>query len=178
MPTQNWRSAASTDPRTAGRPAGPETLQICPARAAADAADPPTPSRMKMNAARNVLLCTLAAATAGSCVEITELPLGGTYRAQVDSPFNIEGGALLELIGPGIEGVSAPGAVLVTRVIGDTTRILIMNNPLDLATAPPLAFELQMAEGVSVPEGRVLQVIARNNQVRDFIAGYEIRFSR
>ena len=131
-----------------------------------------------MTAARKALLSLLCAATAGSCVEITELPLGGTYRAQVDSPFSSEGGALLELIGPGIQGVSAPGAVLVTRTIGDTVRILILNNPLDIATAPPLAFELHMEEGVPVPQGRVLQVIAPNNRIRDFIAGYDVRFSR
>lgn len=133
---------------------------------------------MTMTAARKALLCLFAAATAGSCVEITELPLGGTYRAQVDSPFNAEGGALLELIGPGIQGVSAPGAVLVTRQIGDTMRILILNNPLDLSTAPPLAFELHMEEGVTVPASRVLQVVAPNNRIRDFIAGYDVRYSR
>jgi hypothetical protein len=133
---------------------------------------------MTMTAARKALLCLFCAATAGSCVEITELPLGGTYRAQVDSPFSSEGGALLELIGPGIQGVSAPGAVLVTRTIGDTLRIMILNNPLDISAAPPLAFELHMDDGMPVPQGRVLQVVAPNNRIRDFIAGYDVRFSR
>lgn len=133
---------------------------------------------MTMTAARKALLCLFAATAAGSCVEVTEVPLGGTYRAQLDSPFNTEGGALLELIGPGIQGVSAPGAVLVTRTIGDTVRILILNNPRILATAPPLAFELHMDEGAVVPESRVLQVVGPNNRIRDFIAGYDVRFSR
>lgn len=131
-----------------------------------------------MSAVRRTLLLLAAALGAGSCVEITELPLGGTYRASLDSPFNAEGAALIELIGPGIQGVSAPGAVLMTRTVGDTVRILIMNNPLNLATAAPLAFELRMDDGVAVPEARVLQVAAPNNRTRDFVAGYGVRFSR
>jgi uncharacterized protein (AIM24 family) len=127
---------------------------------------------------RSPLLTALPAVLLCSCAGIAEPVVGGSYRVVLDSPYGGEGGALLELVGPGIIGVSAPGAVLATHLAGDTLRILYFNDPAYVATPPPVAFQLEMQAGASAPQGRVLQVTDAAGRLRDFVGSYDIRFTR
>lgn len=114
---------------------------------------------------------------AASCLEPTELPIGGVYRATLQAQGG-ESGAVIELVGPGIQEVSAPSSVLATHVAGDTVRILILADPRNIAAPPPLSFNVTMADGVGVPRASVKQVVDFNNLVRNFPDTYVVNFSR
>ncbi len=129
-----------------------------------------------MHPVRPALLCSLLALSA-SCVELTEVPVGGVYRVTLESQGG-EGGAVFQLVGPGIqEIVPTPGAVAAVHTAGDTLRIMLLADPRISATAP-LAFDLTMADGSPVPHASVLQVISPINRRRDFAASYRVTFSR
>ena len=129
-----------------------------------------------MHAVRPALLCSLLALTA-SCVELTEVPVGGVYRVTLESQGG-EGGAVLQLVGPGIQQIDpTPDAVAAVHTAADTMRIMLLANPRVASTAP-LAFDLTMADGAGVPEASVLQVISPANRRRDFPTSYRVTFSR
>lgn len=112
-----------------------------------------------------------------SCLEPTEVPIGGAYRASLQAQGG-ESGAVIELVGPGILEVTSPSSVVATHVAGDTMRIMILADPRRIATPPPLSFNLTMEDGVPVPTARVLQVTDFNNHIRDFPETYTLNFTR
>lgn len=112
-----------------------------------------------------------------SCLDPTELPVGGVYRATLQAQGG-ESGALIELVGPGIQEVSAPSSVLATHVAGDTVRVLILADPRRIAAPPPLSFNVTMAEGAGIPRASVKQVVDHTNLPRDFAETYVVNFSR
>ena len=122
-----------------------------------------------------LLLPLLVLAT--SCLQPTELPVGGVYRATLQAQGG-EAGALIELVGPGIQDVSAPSSVLATHVAGDTVRVLILADPRRIAAPPPLSFNVTMADGVGIPSASVKQVVDFTNLPRDFPESYVVNFSR
>lgn len=124
--------------------------------------------------ARMALALLLAAGCAGS----TQPEIGGEYLAVLDSPFNAEGAALLELTSPDLRAVSAPGRVLVARGTTERTlRILVINRPNSQAGGP-VSFRVRMADGAPPPEVAVLAVSGPLNDARDFVGGYAVYFSR
>lgn len=129
-----------------------------------------------MRAFRFLLPCLLAPAAA-SCVDPTEVPIGGVYRATLLSQGG-EGGAVIELVGPGIQGIAAPGSVAAVHSAGDTTRVLVLADPRNIASPAPIAFDVTMAAGAGVPRATVLQVVAANNRKREFPGSYTVHFSR
>jgi hypothetical protein len=141
-------------------------------------AHPFPPGALPMHAVRPALLCPLLAlAASASCVELTEVPVGGVYRVTLESQGG-EGGAVFQLVGPGIQQIApTPGAVAAVHAAGDTLRVMLLADPRIAATAP-LAFDLTMADGAGVPDASVLQVIAPNNRRRDFASSYRVTFSR
>lgn len=129
-----------------------------------------------MHAVRPALLCSLLALSA-SCVELTEVPVGGVYRVTLEAQGG-EGGAVFQLVGPGIQQIApTPGAVAAVHTAGDTMRIMLLSDPRVSSTAP-LAFDLTMADGTGVPDASVLQVISGANRRRDFPGSYRVTFSR
>ena len=121
------------------------------------------------------LLLSLAAA---ACTAPTDSEIGGVYYAMLQSQGG-EGGAVIELVGPGIESVRPqPGSVLAMRTAGDTVRLLILADPRRTAALPAISFELTMAAGRAVPQAEVLQVIGTNSALRPYAASYSVHFSR
>ncbi len=128
-------------------------------------------------AATRAFLPSLLLLLTASCLEPTEIPIGGVYRATLQAQGG-ESGAIVELVGPGIQDVSAPSSVLATHTAGDTVRILILADPRNIAAPPPLSFYVTMQGGVGVPSYSVKQVIDFTNGVRNFPGSYVINFSR
>ena len=127
--------------------------------------------------ARAALLPALLMAAA-SCVPSTEPVLGGEYLGSLDSPFNAEGAALLELTAADLREVSSPGRILVARGTTErTVRILVMNPPQNFSGGP-ITFRVRMADGAVPPAATVLQVSGPINQLRDFVGGYRVNFTR
>lgn len=126
-----------------------------------------------------VVLPLLALALA-SCAETTEPRLGGVYRATLQSQsMGGEGGAIIQLVGPGIQAVSAPpGLVLASHTAGDTTRVLVLAEPSRTTALPGISFHVTMADGVGVPHASVLQVVDNASQMRPFADSYGVHFSR
>lgn len=123
------------------------------------------------------LLCSLLV-PAASCIEPTELPVGGAYRVTLQAQGG-EGGAVIQLVGPGVQEIATtPGAVAAVHTSADTTRVLLLADPRTTASPSPLSFDLTMAEGAGVPRASVLQVISGSNRRRDFPDSYTVIFSR
>ena len=124
-------------------------------------------------------ICFLLAATlaGGACDEPVAPALGGEYRVTLETHGD-EGSALLELVGPGIEAVSAPAGIVLSRSWGDSTRVILMADPAVGLVRAPLSFRMRMASGASVPQARALEVADSRNFPRDFADTYLIQFSR
>lgn len=113
-----------------------------------------------------------------ACSESTAPRLGGEYLGRLDSPFSIEGSALVEITHADLLSVSAPGRVLIARgVTGETVRLLILNPPRNPAGGP-ITFVVRVAEGAAPPVAEVLAVAGPDNRARDFMGGYAVRFTR
>jgi hypothetical protein len=123
-------------------------------------------------------LLLLLAVPLASCVEPTQVRLGGAYRATLQSQGG-EGGAIIQLVGPGIEEVAGPpGTVVATYTAADTVRVLILAEPRRTAALPGISFHLTMAGGMGVPRASVLEVVDGNSQLRPFAESYHVHFSR
>lgn len=136
----------------------------------------PSPGASPMRLLCLALLCPLLA-SAASCVEPTEVPVGGVYRVTLQAQGQ-EGGALFQLVGPGMQEIAAPGLVAAAHTSGDTMRVLILADPRSVASPAPISFQLTMAEGAGVPRASVLQVISATNRRRDFASAYTVTFAR
>lgn len=125
--------------------------------------------------ATTAALLLLAAA---ACEDLTEPTLGGAYLGQVDSPFTVEGAVLFELPTGGLQSITAPNRVLIAQTVSDSTvRVMIINRP-DRAFGGPLSFLVQLDDGTPPRGGDILAVSAPNDEIRDFVSGFELRFSR
>ena len=132
-----------------------------------------TPSRLPSRTAAALALALLAA-----CAEGTTPELGGEYLGQLDSPFSIEGAAVIELHGPDLRAVTSPGRILAARgMTEETLRIVVINPPTNQAGGP-IAFRVRMAEGAVPPTATVIAVAGARNERRDFVGGYAVRFTR
>lgn len=132
--------------------------------------------RIRRTAVR-ALLSTLLPAAAG-CVDVTEPRLGGEYLGQLDSPFNIEGAALIELTSADIREIWSPGRIMVARGTSErTVRVLLINPPHNL-NGGPISFRVRMAEGAIPPRVTVIAAAGPTNRPRDFVSGYAVRFSQ
>lgn len=119
----------------------------------------------------------LLAATA-ACEAGTEPVMGGEYVGSLDSPFSVEGAALLEITHPDIRSISAPGRILVVRGVTERTmRVLILNPPRN-QSGGPIAFVVRMAGDAGPPRAEVLAVAGPLNQDRAFPGAFAVRFTR
>lgn len=124
------------------------------------------------------LLCPLLV-SAASCVEPTQVPVGGDYRVTLETRGGGEAGAVIRLVGPGMQEIATtPGAVAAVHTSADTMLIMLLADPRYTAAPSPLSFDLRMAEGAAVPRASVLQVISGSNRRRDFASSYTVIFSR
>lgn len=112
-----------------------------------------------------------------ACEDLTVPELGGAYLGQVDSPFTVEGAVLFALPLTGLQSITTPNRIMFAQPMGDSVRVLIINRP-DRAFGGPLSFVIQMDDGVPPQGGDVLAVSAPDNEIRDFIGGFFLRFSR
>lgn len=113
-----------------------------------------------------------------ACHASTEPDLGGEYLGSLDSPFSVEGAALIELTSADLREVSAPGRVLIVRGVTErTVRVMVMNPPHSV-TGGPIRFNVRMADGAPPPYAEVLAVSGANNLPREFTGGYAVRFTR
>jgi hypothetical protein len=124
-------------------------------------------------AARLLPALLLAACHAG-----TEPELGGEYLASLDSPFSVEGAALIELTSADLRSISAPGRVLLVRGVTErTVRVLVMNPPRTFSGGP-INLVVRVTDGAMPPVAEVLAVSGANDLPRDFTGGYAVRFTR
>ena len=130
-----------------------------------------------MSRASAICFLFAAALVAAACDEPVAPALGGEFRVTLETHGD-EGSALLELVGPGIEAVSAPAGIIVSRSWGDSTRVILIADPSVGLVRAPLSFRLRLASGVSVPQARALEVADSRNFPRDFADTYLIQFSR
>ena len=129
-----------------------------------------------MRIPRNVpFLLALAAAGCGGA---TGPELGGDYVGRLDSPFSVEGAAVIDLAHPDLRSVSAPGRILAARGVGEGTLRILVINPPDQPGGGPITFVVRMAAGAVPPAAAVVAVSAPHDRARDFVGGYEVRFSR
>lgn len=113
-----------------------------------------------------------------ACHAGTEPELGGEYLASLDSPFSVEGAALIELTSPDLRAISAPGRVLLVRGVTErTVRVLVMNPPRTFSGGP-INFVVRMTDGAVPPVAEVLAVSGADDRSREFTGGYTVRFSR
>jgi hypothetical protein len=125
-------------------------------------------------AARPALLLAAAAA----CQAGTEPVTGGEYVGSLDSPFSVEGTALIEITHPDIRSISAPGRILVARGVTErTVRVLLVNPPRN-QSGGPISFIVRMAGDATPPRAEVLAVAGPLNQDRAFPGAFSVRFSR
>jgi hypothetical protein len=108
--------------------------------------------------------------SAAACEELTVPQLGGAY-------FNVEGAVLFELPLEGLQSITAPNRVLIAQPVDSMLRVLIINRG-DRTFGAPLSFVMQLDDGVAPRGGNVLAVSAPNDEIRDFVGGYVLRFSR
>lgn len=113
-----------------------------------------------------------------ACHEPTEPVLGGEYLGSLDSPFSVEGAALVEVTHADLRSISAPGRILVARGVTERTVRLLILNPPGNQIGGPITFVVRMAEGAGPPQGEVLEVAGADNRPRDFTGGYAVRFAR
>ncbi|HEU0300023.1 MAG TPA: hypothetical protein VFR37_11225 [Longimicrobium sp.] len=131
------------------------------------------PSRSSSRIAAALALLALAACAGG-----TEPEPGGEYLGELDSPFSIEGAAVIELHSPDLRSVTSPGRILAARgMTEETLRILVINPPQN-QTGGPISFRVRMAEGAVPPTATVIAVSGARNERRDFVGGYAVRFTR
>lgn len=127
-----------------------------------------------LRAARPALMLAAAAA----CEAGTEPQPGGEYVGSLDSPFSVEGAALIEITHPDIRSVSAPGRILVAQGVTErTVRVLVVNPPRNQAGGP-ISFIVRMGGGATPPRAEVLAVAGPLNQDRAFTGAFSVRFTR
>lgn len=101
-------------------------------------------------------------------------PGPGTLAASLVSPHGAEGAAVLELVGPGIEGVSGgAGARVWGRPGGgDTVAVVVV------ADQPgALTFRVAVADTLLRPEVRVVEVAGPDDALRGVLAGYRVELT-
>lgn len=120
----------------------------------------------------------LLLAAAAGCRAGTEPELGGDYVGSLDSPFSVEGAALIEITHPDIRSISAPGRILVARGVTErTVRVLVVNPPRN-QSGGPISFRVRMGGDAGPPRAEVLAVAGPLNQDRAFIGAFNVRFTR
>lgn len=132
-----------------------------------------TSSRFSSRTVAALALFALAA-----CADGIEPELGGEYLGQLDSPFSVEGAAVIELTSPDLRSVSSPGRILVARGMTERTLRILVINPPQNQTGGPISFRVRMAEGAVPPEATVIAASGGRNELRDFVGGYAVRFTR
>jgi hypothetical protein len=133
------------------------------------------PIRMdrRLRLALAALPLALAACRGGTGPE-----LGGAYVGQLDSPFSVEGAAVIDLTHPDLRSVSAPGRILVARGVSERTLRIVVINPPNQINGGPVSFVVRMADGAVPPRAEVVAVSGADNRARDFVGAYEVRFTR
>ena len=123
---------------------------------------------------RSILAALAAALALGACDGGgTDSAPGGEYRAVLQSPHDAEGGAALELTGPGIQSVAVDAGSLFSQPTGGGTRVVVFSEP-----AGRIQFRVTMAPGQGPPEARVLEVVDGSDQPRASLDGYRVTFGR
>jgi hypothetical protein len=93
----------------------------------------------------------------------------GNLSATLASPNGVEGAALLEIFGPGIQSVSAVKGRLFQHAFGDTVRLAII-----LDTPGTIRFAVSVADTTRKPTAVVLEVAGGTNALRSGLAGYRV----
>jgi hypothetical protein len=128
---------------------------------------------------RSVLRCALAGLLLSTaCAEPMRSAPGGEYVAHVESPYAVEGAAVIELTSRELVAASASYRVVVGRTLSDSSVALLVINPPADRQGLPLALAVRMAPGAVPPRARVVAVASPADLVRDFPAAYRVRFTR
>lgn len=115
----------------------------------------------------------------GACADATQ-PHGGagTWLAKLSSPNGEEGAAVVELVGRGIQDVTASGGgILFHQAHGDTMRVVAIPDT-SANHGGTIQFHVKMAEGSAAPAAKILQVAAPDDALRSSLVGYHVDLSR
>lgn len=122
---------------------------------------------------RPISVALAALVILAACRDVNEPPPGGAYVATLVSPNRAEGAAVIELEGAGIEALSERGGELFSETTGRTVRVVIVRE------APgAIEFGVTMASGSRPPTARVIEVADGEDQLRDALDRYSLRFGR
>lgn len=128
---------------------------------------PIVPRHLRLGRLVAVLLA--AAAFLAACND-GPAPGPGAFTASLVSPHGAEGAAVLELVGPGIQGVSGDGARVWGRPgAGDTVTVVVIADE-----AGSLGFRVAVADTLRRPEARVVQVAGPDDALREALEGYRV----
>jgi hypothetical protein len=135
--------------------------------------------RMHPSFVRAVLPALLLFAASCSDATVPQVDVGGEYVGELDTPYLMEGAALIDLIHPDIREVSSPGRIMVARGLSERTlRVMIINNPHIAAIGGPIVFHVRVPSGVEPPRASVVAVASPENDARSFAGGYQVRWRR
>ena len=112
---------------------------------------------------------------AAACSDTSEPTAGGAYTASLltSNAPSVDGAALIELRGGGIDTVTAvSGITHMHRVSAAVVRVVVVREE-----PGPIEFRLLMAERAQLPAAAVLEVADGSDQLRSTSA-YVVRFAR
>lgn len=120
-------------------------------------------------------LLLILAAGAVACGDAGTPPdAGGNYVATLAAPAgNLDGAAVLELTGAGIEDVTAAGVQLFMERSGDRMRVVIVRDDPGV-----IRFDIRVARGSRLPQAQVIEVADGSDALRASVSGYTVRFTR
>ena len=121
---------------------------------------------------RIAVLMILALATA--CSDEGPVSQPGTLTASVVGPNGAEGGALIMLLGDGVEAVSPGGGTEVYVSSADSRTRIVLIHP----TGGDLTFEVDVADVTDPPTWVIEEVVDVDDQVRADVSAYSLEVAR
>ena len=120
----------------------------------------------------SALLALLTAAAIGC--DSTPPDNGGGWVATLGAPAGaLDGAAVVELRGAGIQTVTATNGQLFTEATDSTVRVVVVRD-----TPGTISFNVQLERGSAMPRATVLEVADGNDVLRATPTQYSVRFAR
>ncbi len=135
-------------------------------------ARPKAPASLPFRRVRTLLFAGALAML--GCSDEAPVSGPGTMTATLAGPGGPEGAAVVELLGPGLAGITAVGGVdLYAEVDAKGARVVLIH-----ATGGELAFVVAVPDTTEPPAWVVRQVAGPDDALRPDLSRYAVEFSR